>query len=121
MKEKKKIAAVNSKEELNRAIPKGKKGFQKGKPKTGGRLPGTPNKLTSSAKKAFQRAFELIGGDEALAAWAKKNRTEFYKLYARLIPVEMEHSGSIEERVRNMTAEDRQRRLKELAGKINKA
>ena len=33
-------------------------------------------------------AFEQSGGFEDLTAWAKENRTEFYKLYARLIPVE---------------------------------
>lgn len=53
-----------------------------------GRKPGVPNKLTKSAREAFQLAFEKNGGGAALARWAKKNPTEFYKLYARLIPVE---------------------------------
>lgn len=59
----------------------------KGK-KTGGRIAGTPNKLTKSAREAFALAFDEMGGLEKLAAWAKANPTEFYKLYARLIPVE---------------------------------
>lgn len=59
----------------------------KGK-KTGGRVAGTPNKATKSAREAFQLAFEGIGGEKALALWAVTNATEFYKLYARLIPVE---------------------------------
>ena len=35
---------------------------------------------------AFQKAFELVGGPIALAVWAMENRTDFYKLYARLLP-----------------------------------
>lgn len=56
--------------------------------KTGGRRRGTPNKMTSSAKDAFAFAFDDIGGGEALAEWGRENRTEFYKLFARLIPVD---------------------------------
>lgn len=56
--------------------------------KTGGRQKGTPNKLTKSAREAFQHAFEGMGGYDSLTAWAQANKTEFYKLYARLIPVE---------------------------------
>lgn len=63
----------------------------KGK-KTGGRQRGTTNKLTKSAREAFALAFEQSGGYAQLTAWAKENRTEFYKLYARLIPVE--HVGA---------------------------
>lgn len=53
-----------------------------------GRPKGVPNKLTRSAKEAFALAFDGIGGAEALIAWARDNPTDFYKLYARLIPTE---------------------------------
>jgi hypothetical protein len=53
-----------------------------------GRPKGSPNKLTKSARDAFALAFEQLGGARALGVWAEDNRTEFYKLYARLIPVE---------------------------------
>lgn len=54
-----------------------------------GRPKGVPNKLTKSAREAFQLAFEAIQqGKTGLASWAAENPTEFYKLYARLIPVE---------------------------------
>ena len=56
--------------------------------KFGGRTKGTPNKLTKSAREAFQLAFEAMGSHASLSTWAKANPTEFYKLYARLIPVE---------------------------------
>ncbi len=51
-----------------------------------------PNKTTKSAREAFALAFDGIGGTEALKVWAKENTTEFFKLYARLIPVE--HVGA---------------------------
>lgn len=62
----------------------------KGHPRYGGRKKGVPNKLTQSAKEAFQFAFTKIGGAEDLASWALENKTEFYKLFARLIPTEVE-------------------------------
>jgi hypothetical protein len=50
---------------------------------------GRPNKSTVAAKAAFEHAFAGLGGVPGLIAWAKKNRTEFYKLYARLIPANL--------------------------------
>jgi hypothetical protein len=58
-----------------------------------GRPKGLQNKVTRAAKEAFNIAFEGIGSVEALIAWGKKNRSEFYKLYARLIPTE-QHIGN---------------------------
>lgn len=37
------------------------------------------------ARKAFQSAFELIGGIPRLALWADKNPTQFYQIYARFL------------------------------------
>lgn len=50
---------------------------------------------------AFQDAFELIGGVPRLALWGDQHPTDFYKLYARLLPVEASQRGSqaTEERV----------------------
>ncbi len=55
---------------------------------------GIPNKLGSTAKENIAAVFTRLGGTAEMAEWARQNQTEFYKLYARLIPVE--HSGSIE-------------------------
>ncbi len=63
----------------------------KKRPKTGGRTRGTPNKVTATAREAFTLAFQGIGGTPTLEIWAKANPTEFFKLYARLIP--QEHVG----------------------------
>lgn len=49
---------------------------------------GSKNKFTTSARDAFTHAFKGLGGVPALQKWATLNPTEFFKLYARLIPVE---------------------------------
>ena len=58
-----------------------------------GRKKGIPNKFTTNAKQAFQQAFDELGGADGLVAWAQadegKNLGDFYKLYARLIPVDL--------------------------------
>jgi hypothetical protein len=51
-----------------------------------GRKRGNPNKTTVAVKRAFELAFEGVGGVAGLTAWAKKNQTEFFKLYAKLLP-----------------------------------
>lgn len=57
---------------------------QSGNPR--GRKPGSPNKSTVAAKQAFQLAFDELGGVEALTTWARSNETDFYKLFSKLIP-----------------------------------
>jgi hypothetical protein len=72
------------------------KPFEKGHRKFGGRQKGVENRFTTSAKEAFQFAFDELGGWEGLFRWAKKNeqnRTWFYRLYARLIPVDIQSKG----------------------------
>jgi hypothetical protein len=64
---------------------------KKNTPKTpgSGRKPGTPNKMTATAKEALTLAFQGIGGVPALTEWAKDNQTEFYKIWSRLLPQEV--------------------------------
>jgi hypothetical protein len=52
------------------------------------------------ARNAVLTVYEQIGGNEAMAAWAKENRGEFYtKLFSRTIQrdVEVQASESIEQ------------------------
>ena len=67
-----------------------------------GRPKGSRNKLTRDAKQAFQYAFDKIGGADQLAIWATENTGEFYKLFARMIPVDNRHSDA-EGRALNFT------------------
>ena len=65
--------------------------FAKGRAKTGGKQKGTVNKVTATAKQAFQLAFDELGGVNGLVAWAKSdpdNLATLYTLYARLIPTD---------------------------------
>lgn len=59
------------------------------KPKVGGRQKGTPNKLSSTAKENIIAVFNRLDGTAGMARWAQRNRTEFYKIYARLLPTEL--------------------------------
>jgi len=58
-----------------------------------GRPVGSPNKIPTKIKLDFLKAFSLLGGAEALAEWACKNKenlNQFYKWMYELVPKEME-------------------------------
>lgn len=58
--------------------------------KTGGRKKHTPNKLNSSAKQALINVFEKLGGEDGMKTWADTDKREFYKLWGKLVPLEVE-------------------------------
>jgi hypothetical protein len=43
-------------------------------------------------KAKLTAAFEAIGDDDAFAAWAGDNPTEFYKLWSKMLPAEVEQT-----------------------------
>lgn len=58
--------------------------------KTGGRKKGTPNKISRETKENLLIAFDRLKGVEGLVKWANKddkNRGEFYKLWAKTLPM----------------------------------
>ncbi len=57
--------------------------------KTGGRKPGSLNMLTKNVKEALEAAFDELGGVESLVTWGKANPSEFYKLWARMLPKDL--------------------------------
>lgn len=63
--------------------------FKKGAKPGPGRPKGLQNKTTLAAKQALEKAFDGIGGVDALQEWARANRGEFYKIWSRLIPREV--------------------------------
>lgn len=61
--------------------------------KTGGRKAGTPNKISLSVKESVLKTYAAIGGDAQMAVWAQENQTEFYKIFAKLLPTEVTGEG----------------------------
>jgi len=57
--------------------------------KFGGRQKGTPNKTTRQVKEALIEAFERLGGIDSLVEWGKDNREEFYKLWVKVLPAQL--------------------------------
>lgn len=68
------------------------KHFEKG---NAGRPAGSKNKLGVLAKENIVEVFDKIGGVAKMAQWAQNNQTEFYKLYARLIPQDLRVDATI--------------------------
>lgn len=56
--------------------------------KTGGRTKGTPNRISATVRENVIEVFDRLGGVRKMAEWAGENATEFYRLYARLLPTE---------------------------------
>lgn len=64
-----------------------------GKREGAGRRPGVPNKLSGTVKDNIVRVFEKIGGVPRMCSWAEKNETQFYSLYAKLLPLQVTGEG----------------------------
>lgn len=68
----------------------------KGK-KTGGRQPGSPNRLSLSAKECISQVAQRLGGVDALYNWVNAdnyNKNSFWtKIYPRLLPVQLTGDG----------------------------
>lgn len=60
----------------------------------GGRKRGTPNKLTATNKARLEEAFQRLGDVDALVEWASEERTEFYRLWGKLIPSDVKLEGT---------------------------
>lgn len=50
-------------------------------------------KISGMAKENIAAVFVRLGGTAEMARWAKANQTEFYRLYARLVPHEVTGAG----------------------------
>ena len=62
--------------------------FQGSSGNTNGRPVGSRNKF-ATLKSAFIEAFEEIGGVDNLIEWARCKQTEFFRMLARLMPMEI--------------------------------
>lgn len=83
------------------------------KKKFGGRPKGATNLATRSVKQALQMAFEGIGGVESLQSWAKQNKTEFYKIWSKMLPTDVNFKS-----VNSMTTEELKEEAEQLLKEI---
>ena len=71
--------------------------YKAGRPKTGGRVKGTPNKITVAAKDAIAAAAEGLGGTKRLIEWAKEDpaneRAFWASIYTKLLPLQVTGEG----------------------------
>jgi hypothetical protein len=60
--------------------------------KFGGRVKGTPNKISTTVKSNVVAVFEALNGDDLshMKTWAAENPTQFYNIYAKMLPTEVE-------------------------------
>lgn len=63
--------------------------------KTGGRKPGSKNKVSEDVRACILHVYAEIGGNVAFAKWARTNQTEFYKIHSKLIPKDINLSGAL--------------------------
>ena len=66
--------------------------YQPGHQKTGGRVKGTPNKVSGPIKEAILEAFHSVGGVEFLIGLAKgtaTDRANFCRMVEKLVPGEL--------------------------------
>ena len=73
--------------------------------KTGGRVAGTPNKLSGLAKDNIAAVFNRLGGTAGMAEWAQENKTQFYQIYSKLMPLQVEGAGEGGEFITKMVVE----------------
>ncbi len=75
-----------------------------------GRKKGAKNRLTNDVRQIFDKVYDGMGvdtinpdtgkpytGTEAMLMWARDNQTEFYRLYAKMIPQTAELTGDVHE------------------------
>ncbi len=60
-----------------------------GAPKTGGRQPGTPNRITADLRAMILEALDRVGGQDYFVQQATTNPKAFMSLLARLIPTQV--------------------------------
>jgi hypothetical protein len=68
----------------------------KGAPKSGGRVKGTPNKVTADLRDMIRNALEKKGGQEWLEAQMDANPVAFMSLISKIIPAEVNLGGQKE-------------------------
>lgn len=70
-------------------------GGRAGGKKTGGRKKGTPNKVSANVRSNVLEVFSKLRGVDGMAEWATNNQSEFYKIYAKLLPTDIDVNADV--------------------------
>lgn len=63
--------------------------------KTGGRKKGTPNKLAGDVRANVLAVFEKLGGVDAMVKWAQQKPTDYYLIYSKLLPKDVNLDATV--------------------------
>jgi len=66
---------------------------------------GSKNRAGAKVKDNIESVFNRLGGVDHMVEWAMENKTDFYKIYAKLMPTDITVThvkGSIEEYVESL-------------------
>ena len=58
-----------------------------------GRPKGVPNKITTDVRTALHEAFEGMGGVPSLISWGKREPSEFYRIWVKILPTQVHVAG----------------------------
>jgi hypothetical protein len=53
-------------------------------------------KVTKTAKDNILAVFNRLGGTSGMADWARENKTDFYRLYGKLIPQAVDVDATVD-------------------------
>lgn len=65
------------------------------RPEGSGRKPGQQNKRTVAVKEALEAAFDELGGVDALIQWARRDPTEFFKIWGKMLPKDVNVNATL--------------------------
>lgn len=76
-----------------------------GKREGAGRKAGVPNKISSTVKDNVIAVFDRLGGVDHMAEWATENPTQFYNIYSKLMPLQVNGAGADGEHLSKVVVE----------------
>ena len=76
-----------------------------GKRPGAGRPAGVPNKLSATVKDNVIAVFDRLGGIDHMKGWAEENPTQFYNIYAKLMPLQVNGPGENGEFINKVVVE----------------
>jgi hypothetical protein len=68
--------------------------FQKGYKGGPGRPKNSQNILGRTSRENIAEVFTRLGGIDRMVGWAEDNLTEYYRIYSKLIPIDVQNNGS---------------------------